>query len=230
MRRDRQRTAAALFAITVVSAGCGGPQPQHAAPSVVPDDTVAQSLLSVGDINAVMGTASIAPGPVAFEMADNRNLLPNRNCLGVWQVDEAAIYGESGKGAWTLVRRQTLREPDTDQWQRLAVQSVVSFPTEQAAQEFFDASADRWAKCVNHHVNITLNDQRLPKWLSGDLVRSEHRLTMPIARGVGAESRSCQHVLDVLSNVVIDVEACVPPTPAMTQGAVLADRIGAALA
>ena len=28
-------------------------------------------------------------------MGDHRNLLPNLNCLGVWQVDEAGVYGRT---------------------------------------------------------------------------------------------------------------------------------------
>ena len=73
--------------------------------------------------------------PTVTQMADHRNLLPNLNCLGVWQVDEAPIYDPSG---WQSVRQQMLRNPDSDGWESLVVQSVVSYPSVEAAQRFFD--------------------------------------------------------------------------------------------
>jgi hypothetical protein len=163
-------------------------------------------------------------------MADNRNLLPNLNCLGVWQVAESAIYGPSdGEHGWQGIRRQTLRTPDVDTWDTLAVQSVVYYPTAEAAGDFFAQSADRWSKCVNHHVNITLNDQPLPKWLSGDLGKTDTQLAMPITRGEGAEVRACQHVLERAVNLIIDVEACKSQTSPVTAAAELAAKIKAKL-
>ena len=76
------------------------------------------------------------------------------------------------------------RAPDTDQWDNLVVQSVVSYRTADAAREFFTESADRWSKCTNHHVNIQLNGQALPAWLSGDLTKTDTglRCRTPAAR------------------------------------------------
>jgi len=177
-----------------------------------------------------MGTRSLTPHPVDTVMADNRNLLPNLNCLGVWQVGESAIYGSGdGDNGWQGVRRQTLRTPDTDAWDTLAVQSVVYYPTAEAAGDFFAQSADRWSKCAKHHVNITLNDQPLPKWLSGDLGRTDTQLSMPITRGEGTEVRACQHVVERAANLIIDVEACKPQTSPVTAAAELAAKIQAKL-
>ena len=74
--------------------------------------------------------------PVA-QMGDHRNLLPNLNCLGVWQVNEAPIYESSH---WKSVRQQMFRAPDTDHWENLVVQSVVSYRTADGAREFFAES------------------------------------------------------------------------------------------
>jgi PknH-like extracellular domain len=224
---------AGLIAAGVTVAGCAG-HTETAAPTTTPktveDRDLDNLMLSVADINTVMGTTGITPHPVVTQMPDNRNLLPNLNCLGVWQVDEAAIYGErGGPTGWSALRQQMLRTPDADQWDTLAVQSVVSYPSPDAARAFFGQSADRWSKCTNHHVNIKLNDQPLPKWLSGDLDQTDTSLAMPIARGAGADSRSCQHVLTVKVNVVIDVEACKPQTYAVTQAADIAGKIASAI-
>lgn len=177
-----------------------------------------------------MGTTNMAQSPMVTAMSDDRNLLPNLNCLGVWQVDQAAIYGPGGGvDGWRSLRQNMFRTPDSDDWASLVVQSVVSYPSVQAAQRFFDESAQRWSKCTEHHVNITLNDRPLPKWLSGQLSRTETRMAIPIARGIGAESRMCQHSLSVASNVIIDVEACMPPAQVMSHAALIAGKIEAGL-
>jgi hypothetical protein len=221
-----------LLAAGLMLTGCGAERTSSAppAPKLVPDIGLNDLLLSVEDVNAATGATAMKPQPMETEMGDNRNLLPNLNCLGVWQPDEASIYGERGGPAgWSAMRRQMLRQPDSEKWDFLAVQSVISYPSADAAQTFFEESADRWSKCTNHKVNITLNNQPLPKWLSGVLDRTPTRLKMPISRGVGGDARSCQHVLAVAANVVIDVETCTPQSFSATQADGLTDRIEAAV-
>jgi hypothetical protein len=49
---------------------------------------------------------------------------------------------------------------------------------------------------------------------------------MPVTRGVGNQTRSCQRVLAIASNVIVDVQACKPQqSTAVTQAAEIADRI-----
>ena len=148
-------------------------------PKSVPDSALTGSLLSPRRLNTIMGTSGMTPHTPVSQMGDHRNLLPNLNCLGVWQVNEAPIYESSH---WKSVRQQLLRAPDTDQWDFLVVQSVVSYRTADAAREFFTESTDRWSKCTNHNVNIQLNGQTLPAWKSGDLTKTDNQLAMPYTR------------------------------------------------
>ncbi len=213
------------LALSFVLSGCAGGAAAGASqpPKAVPDSALDGLLLSAGDVNGVMGTTAMAAHPVATQMGDHRNLLPNLNCLGVWQVNEAPIYDPSH---WKSLRQQLFRSPDTDQWDSLVVQSVVSYRTADAAREFFDQSADRWSKCTNHHVNIRLNDQPLPAWFSGDLTKSDTELSMPFTRGSGDQTRSCQRALAVAANVILDIQACKPAQPtAVTQASAIADEI-----
>jgi PknH-like extracellular domain len=227
-----KRYAIGVLVLCVMLTSCSSSTPaaEKKPPQLVPTSQLNKLLLSTDEVNAVMGTSSLTPHPVDTAMADNRNLLPNLNCLGIWQVGESAIYGPSdGDKAWQGLRRQTLRTPDVDNWDTLAVQSVVYYPTAEAAGDFFAQSADRWSKCTNHHVNITLNDQPLPKWLSGDLGKTDTQLAMPITRGQGTEVRACQHVLQRSANLIIDVEACKPQTAPVTAAAELVAKIEAKL-
>lgn len=217
--------ALALSFLVSACAGGGATGAQDPRKSV-PDTALTGLLLSVADIDAIMGI-KLAPHQPVSQMGDHRNLLPNLNCLGVWQVNEAPVYDSSH---WKSVRQQMLRAPDTDQWETLVVQSVVSYRTADAARDFFAQSADRWSKCTNHHVNIQLNNQQLPAWLSGELTRTDTQLAIPIVRGEGDQMRSCQRVLTTAANLVIDVQACKPHQHAgVTQAAAIADKIEAAL-
>ncbi|BBY29070.1 sensor domain-containing protein [Mycolicibacterium sediminis] len=231
-RRLVARVVTVVTCLVAVLAGCSTEKSAATtAPRVVEDSDLVNLLVAAGDIGTVMGVSTLTPRPVTDVMNDDRHLLTNMNCLGVWQPDQAAIYGDRGTdGGWRAMRQQVLREPDTDDWSTSVAQSVVSYPSADAARRFFEQSAERWTNCTNHHVNITLNDKPLPKWLSGDLSRTDNQLAMPIARGDGAQSRVCQHVLTVRSNVVIDVEACRPPIPVITQASAISAKIESAIA
>jgi PknH-like protein len=197
------------LALSLALAGCGGgaasgaSQPQR----LVPDNALAGSLLSADELNTIMGTSGMTPHAPVSQMGDHRNLLPNLNCLGVWQVNEAPIYESSH---WKSVRQQLVRVPDSDQWNFMVVQSAVSYRTADAAQGFFTESTDRWSKCTNHNVNIQLNGQALPGWRSGDLTKTDNQLAMPYTRTSGDQSWSCQRTLSLVANLILDVQACKP--------------------
>jgi hypothetical protein len=193
----------------------------------VPDSALDGLLLGTDEINAIMGTHGMTPHALVSQMADHRNLLPNLNCLGVWQVNEAPIYDQS---LWKSVRQQMLRTPDTDRWDSLVVQSVVSYRTSDGARDFLMKSADRWSKCTNHRVNIQLNGRPLPAWASGDLVSTATQLAMPYTRGAGDQTRLCQRVLSLAANLILDIQACTPEQPSgVTQAAEIAEKIRSAL-
>jgi PknH-like extracellular domain len=217
---------ASLFgalALTLVLAGCGGAASGASQPKSVPDSALTASLLSADELDAIMGTSGMTPHTPVSQMGDHRNLLPNLNCLGAWQVNEAPIYESSH---WKSVRQQLVRAPDNDQWNFLVVQSIVSYRTADAAREFLTASTDRWSKCTNHTLNIQLNGQALPKWVSGDLTKTDTQLAMPYTRGTGDQTRSCQRALSLVANLILDVQVCKPQQEsAVTQAVDVADKI-----
>jgi hypothetical protein len=220
-----KRCVIGALAFCVILAGCGDGSATGASqqPKAVADSALEGLLLGSADVSSIMGTTAMTPHQVVTQMSDHRNLLPNLNCLGVWQVDEAPIYDTSH---WKSLRQQLLRAPNTDQWDALVVQSVVSYRTADAARDFFAQSADRWSKCTDHHVNIRLNDQPLPAWLSGDLTKTDTELAMPFTRGSGEQIRHCQRALEVVANLILDIQACKPQqATAVTEAGSIADAI-----
>lgn len=219
--------AIGALVLALMLAGCTDSAPPVTPPKLVEAGSLEAMLLSPKDIDRVMGTSGMVPHAPVTQMGDHKNLLPNLNCLGVWQVDEVGVYGPSG---WSALRQVLMRSPDTEQWDNLVVQSVTSYHSVDDAKKFFTDSADRWSKCTNHHVNITLNGTPLPKWLSGDLVKTDSRLTIPVTRGSGDQVRACQRVLAQAVNVIIDIQACKPAGSTVTQAGVIADRIERSIA
>ena len=223
------RFTATVFAVatTLTLAACANqttssPRP----PELVPANALDGLLLSADQVDSAAGATGMTAHPRVDVMSDHRNLLPNLNCLGIWQVNEAGVYGKDG---WIALRQELLRSPDTDAWHALVVQSVVNYPSTDAARDFFTQSADRWSRCTNHNVNITLNDQPLPKWRSGELTKTDTTLAIPFTRGDANGVASCQRVLAVDDNVVVDVQACARGAATVTAASAVADAIVAKL-
>lgn len=215
----------ALSALTL-TACANQATPPPAAADLVPAKALDPALLSAAEVDSAMGTTGMVAHPRVDVMSDHRNLLPNLNCLGIWQVNEAGVYGKDG---WVALRQELLRSPDTDAWQNLVVQSVVNYPSTDAARDFFTQSADRWSKCTDHNVNITLNDQPLPKWRSGALTKTATELAIPFTRGDAVGLASCQRALKVENNVIVDVQACTRDASTGTKAVTVADQIAAKL-
>ena len=159
-------------------------------------------------------------------MSDHRNLLPNLNCLGIWQVNEAGVYGSDG---WIALRQELLRSPDTDAWHTLVVQSVVNYPSTDAAQRILHAVHGPLVEVHQpqrqHHAQRQAAAQVAKRRPDQDRCRVGH--TVHQARADGVES--CQRVLAVDTNVVIDVQACTRDASTVTKAAAVADAIEAKL-
>jgi hypothetical protein len=199
------RAAAAFVVLATFSACSSAAQRNASAPlKVLPPNELDGLLLSASDVGTVMGTTGMVAGPTSSQLEETTPpLVSNLNCLGIWQNPEKAIYGDSGLSG---VRRQTLRQPDSDQWVNLVVQAAVAYPNPDGAKAFFNASSDRWSQCTNHRLNITINDQPKKTWFFGDLKKSDSELSMTVTRG--ENEMLCQHALSVVSNVILDVRAC----------------------
>jgi hypothetical protein len=199
------RATTVLVGVALVAACSHGSANRSSPPSPVPATALDGLLLSADAVGDVMGTPGMVAGPPFTVLGEDSNLLPNRNCLGIWVVGEKAIYGDSNL---TGFRGQDLQHPATGAWDVKVVQGVASYPGPEASRAFFNASADRWSKCTNHHVNMTLNGQQLPKLWFGNLTKTDTELAMPVTEGEGDIQRSCQRVLALAGNIIIDVAAC----------------------
>lgn len=211
------RVLVGFAAVVVLASGCGTSDGQATEPKGVPESALSGLLLEASEIESITGVTGMVAHPPTDVMADNKNIVSNLDCLGAWQINQGPLYDPT---FWKAMRQQVVRSPDGDDWDEQVVQSVVSWGTRDGAEAFFDDSVKRWSNCSKHTLNIRVNDQLLPKWVSGEVSTSDRVLSQPYTRGTGDLTRSCQHVLRVAANVVFEVAACAPQQDApVTQAA-----------
>ena len=207
----RLAAAGAVISVAVLLSGCvstvsgTAQRGQGAAQTDVPpldagdlDDV----LLSIGEINRIMGASTMEVTAELEEMTDNSGSVSDPGCLGAIYGAEDPVYAGSG---WTDMLDQVAREPgdDNNHW---VEQTAVLYPSAQDAQQFFDDSVSMWESCANYTVAI-LDSNTEYYWDLGG-VTVEDALVTQLTTQQDADGWACQHALSVVSNVTVETWAC----------------------
>ena len=171
-------------------------------PDVPPLDEAAldRVLLSVDELNSVMGSIRMKVSSELDEMTDHSAEVSNPDCLGAVYAAEDPVYAGTG---WTAVRDQVAREPDSDN-DHWVEQTAVIYPAASNAQNFFDRSSVSWQDCA--HGTVTTGDGEYA-WQLEDVTVDDALLTQR-ATQEGADGWACQHALSVVSNLTVEAWAC----------------------
>jgi len=200
-----------VIAASVLLSGCVSTvsgtamREQHAAPIDVPPLTEAKLdgvLLSIGELNDIMGSANMKVTSVLQEMTDHSGEVSDPDCLGAIYGAEEPVYAGSG---WTAMRDQVAREPgeDNEHW---VEQTAVLYPSAEKAQKFFDESKSAWQKCSSYSVSVD-NADATYLWQI-DNVASEDTLITQMTAQEDANGWACQHAMSLVSNVTVEAWAC----------------------
>jgi serine/threonine kinase PknH len=175
---------------------------QKTAPTVAPErmDSI---LLTAPQINTIMGASNMQPGKLGQAPADPSAQLSKPECNGALYPGEAPTYNGSG---YSKLNYLVLAEPgDTNN--HFVDQDVAAFPSTDLARNFVKTSADQWKSCAGQIVTITYNNGNTYRWTFGDLIGDAPKISQVDTQEDG-RGWACQHVLNAVSNVVIDVRAC----------------------
>nr|WP_090345517.1 sensor domain-containing protein [Mycolicibacterium malmesburyense]CRL77961.1 serine/threonine protein kinase [Mycolicibacterium malmesburyense] len=207
---SRLCAAGAVLAASVALAGCvstvsGTAVRGHTGPVDVPEltaDKLDDVLLSIGEINGIMGATTMKVTSELEEMTDHSDDVSDSDCLGVMYGAEEPVYAGSG---WTDVRDQVAREPgdDNDHW---VEQTAVLYPSADDAQRFFDKSRAAWEKCADSTVAVGSSGDSY-YWEIGD-VRTDGMLITQVTTQEDADGWACQHALSTASNLTVEAWAC----------------------
>jgi hypothetical protein len=159
-------------------------------------------LLSIGEINGIMGATSMTVTSELEEMTDHSAEVSDPACLGAMYGAEEPVYAGSG---WTAVRDQVMREDvtDNDHW---VEQTVVLYPSADKAQKFFDDSKTMWEDCANSSMSVDDGGSSY-LWELAE-VTSEDALITQMTTQEDADGWACQHALSLVSNVTVEAWAC----------------------
>ena len=201
--------------------------PTARAPLTSPD-ALPTLLLSAPDVGAALSSDDVVVTTDVNKAWNDSAHFADSNCLAIAGAAQQGVYAGSGS---TAVHGQVLREPPTAPgWSHYAVQAVVSFPTAQAAADFFTASQRGWASCSNRELNYAQPIGPPQVWSVGQ-TSTDHDV-LAVSRVQQSPQRwACQRALTVHSNIAVDVEACSLDGPTAAASAIagqIAGRLPAA--
>lgn len=127
------RIWAVAIGVVALTAGCADTvsgnavRPANIVPVGVPplsETHVADVLLSIGELNGIVGSTRMTVTSDSAEMTDHSGDVSDPGCLGAIYGAEAPVYADSG---WTVMRDQVAREPDEGN-QHWVEQTAVLYP------------------------------------------------------------------------------------------------------
>jgi hypothetical protein len=207
----RSRTAVLALASAVLLSGCMSTvagravRASNAAPTDVPPLSEAALdgvLLSIGELNGIMGATQMTVTSEMQEMTDHSADLADTACLGAVYGAEEPVYAGSG---WTAVRDQVAREPfdGNEHW---VEQTAVLYPSAAQASGFFDFSRTMWEQCMSD--DIVVDDGEVTFVWTMDAVRTDGALLTQRSEQQDADGWACQHALSAVSNLTVETWAC----------------------
>ena len=172
-----------LLAASMLLSGCVATVPGtavrdgHAVPANVPpldEAALKRVLLSIDEVNEIMGTKNLEVTSEIDDMTDSSNKVSDPDCLGAMFGAEEKVYDGSG---WTAVHDWVAREPEQDN-EHWVEQTAVLYPDADHANKFFAKSKSAWQKCAGTSLavddseaeeqpgkpptKVTLNGTRVP--------------------------------------------------------------------
>lgn len=191
------------------------PPPTFSAASI---DSV---LLSAPEINDALGTYATyttesAPTPMmaiedsSYGMSDNSALVTPQSCVGLVFGAEHRVYADTG---FEEMRDQTFR-PEPYVFDRtinppwILEQTVVVYPTAQAARAVYATSENQWESCAADVVTEDVPPENNRAFQLGPVESNGDLLTVSMATNNHNGAQACQQVLGVRENVVIGTRSC----------------------
>ncbi|HEX7429775.1 MAG TPA: sensor domain-containing protein [Mycobacterium sp.] len=176
-----------------------------AVPTDVPplkESALDRVLLSIDEVNEIMGTTQIEVTSELDEMTDSSDSVSDPDCLGAMFGAEEPVYDGTG---WTAMRDVVAREPeeDNDHW---VEQTAVLYPNADNAKKFFEKSKSIWEKCAASSLAVDTEDSS-SLWEFGDVAAQDSLITQ-MATQEDADGWGCQHALAVVSNLTAETWAC----------------------
>jgi PknH-like extracellular domain/Hsp70 protein len=199
---EKQSTPARPSAHPPTAAG-----PRVPPAKLVPPDKLASVLLSTGQINGLMNSTSMRGNDISNQLTATPDKVANPGCLGSLYGSQPSVYAGSG---YIAVSDQFWTEYSANNMQGSLEQTAVGFRSANAARAFFTKSLNNWKACVGRVVPITTTTTDGASTTSSWTIQGVKTAGAAISQIVtmGGPGLSCQHGLQAVYNVIVDVTAC----------------------
>ena len=219
------RGCAALAIAAITAAGCTTTTAGHQQPGADARRAteLTSLLLTADEINEAMNTTGMTVDTTSSALADDSADITPVDCLAVSSVGQEQVYAGTD---FTAASIQSLRQPGQS-YTHLAHQSVVEFPTPEAASAFYDKARTAWTACAPGSYAVSANEGG-SSWTVVPLEEAQGMLTASSIRQ--GTVLLCQHALTAAAAVIVDVRAC-SSDASSSQGALtiaqqIANRVG----
>ncbi len=163
-------------------------------------------LLGPAQINGIVGTSGIVVEHESTDMRDPgpKDSLSDEQCRGALVGFQTHVYNSSG---YTAMKAQLMQKPGSSPGYAV-VQGAVIFSSADQALGFVTSQATQWRNCTRKPVT-QINNGTTFHWTLLDVTGDPPKISLQrtLANGNGVD---CEHVLNAVSNVVLDVNACAP--------------------
>jgi serine/threonine protein kinase len=193
---------AVVIIVVVVVAVFVVPSPPPPLP-ILTADQMDSLLLNAGEVNTVMGASNMQSGQVFTTAGDPTFTLSNQDCLGALFAGEGPTYEDSD---FDKLHYMTVLEP-SDKNDHFVDEDVALFKTADQAQAFVKSQATKWKNCATETVTVTHRDNSTSEWHIGNVSGEPPKISQ-LDNQRNTKGWKCQRALNVLSNVVLDVNAC----------------------
>jgi molecular chaperone HscA len=181
--------------------------PPTAAGPLVPPARLASLLLSKGQIAALMNSTGMQGNAISNQLTATSDQVAVQGCLGSLYGSQPSVYAGSG---YMAVSDQFLTEYSGNNAQGSLEQTAVGFPSANAARAFFTKSLHNWRACAGVVVPVTSTNTDGTTVTSSWTIQAVKTVGTAISQSLTTAGAgfSCQHGLQAVHNVIVDVTAC----------------------
>lgn len=208
------RVCAVVAAAGIAVSGCvttvdghANKSPGTAAPGAakpLSEAALGQILLSVDDVSAIIGGTGLQVSNSSEDLGDSSDNVDKPDCVGAMFAAERHSYDGTG---WKALRDQVIREPG-DQMSNWAEQSVVLFPSSEAAANLFARARERWTACAATSLTTSDDADGGYRWDFGKVGEPNDTVTTIGMVEQDSDGWGCQHAMGLVSNVVVEGIVC----------------------
>lgn len=174
------------------------------------------ALLGAEELGTLVGDPNLGPDGRGDQLRDLKGKTSIPECLGTFEVLADAEYRPHNP---TASHWEAFKSTDGETGHRV-VEATATFLSAEKARAFVEASANKWRACANQAVTYT-SGGKPAEWNVADVVGEPAKISQLRTQASG---RTCQHALQAVSDLVIEVQACGPDTT--DAAARIAEQIG----